>query len=67
MLNNLPQTGFVRLPQILALIPIGKSTWWAGVKTGKYPQPIKLGANTTVWKKDDIDALIKKLAEGEVQ
>jgi predicted DNA-binding transcriptional regulator AlpA len=67
MLNELIHTGFVRLPQILALIPIGKSTWWAGVKTGKYPQPIKLGANTTVWKAEDIHALIKKLAASEVQ
>jgi prophage regulatory protein len=67
MTTQLPQTGFVRLPQILAVIPIGKSTWWAGVKAGKYPQPIKLGANTTVWKAEDIHALIKKLAASEVQ
>jgi predicted DNA-binding transcriptional regulator AlpA len=68
MLNNLPQTGFVRLPQILAVIPVGKSTWWAGCKSGKFPKPIKsLGANTTVWKAEDIHALIKKLADGEVQ
>jgi predicted DNA-binding transcriptional regulator AlpA len=66
--NTLPQTGFVRLPQILAAIPIGKSTWWAGCKSGKLPKPIKsLGANTTVWKTEDIHALIKQLAEGEVQ
>jgi prophage regulatory protein len=68
MLNNLPQTGFVRLPQILAVIPVGKSTWWAGCKSGKFPKPIKsLGANTTVWKAEDIHALIKKLADSEVQ
>lgn len=66
MLNNLPQTGFVRLPQILAVIPVGKSTWWAGCKEGKYPQPIKLGANTTVWRAEDIHALIKKFAESAV-
>lgn len=68
MLNNLPQTGFVRLPQILAVIPVGKSTWWAGCKSGKFPKPIKsLGANTTVWKAEDIHALIKSLAESEAQ
>lgn len=68
MLNNLPETGFVRLPQILAVIPVGKSTWWAGCKSGKFPKPIKtLGANTTVWKVEDIHALIKKLAASEVQ
>lgn len=67
MLNNLPQTGFVRLPQILAVIPVGKSTWWAGCKSGKFPKPIKsLGSNTTVWKAEDIHALIKSLSESEV-
>jgi len=65
MVNQLIQTGFVRLPQILAVIPIGKSTWWAGVKTGKYPQPVKLGINTTAWKSEDISELIKKLAAAE--
>ena len=60
MKNVIPQTGFLRLPQILELIPIGKSTWWAGVKSGKYPKPIKLGANTTAWKAEDIHLLIEK-------
>ncbi|SNR74101.1 transcriptional regulator, AlpA family [Methylobacillus rhizosphaerae] len=60
--NTLPNTGFVRLPQILSVIPVGKSTWWSGVKAGKYPAPIKLGANTTVWKAEDIHDLIAKLA-----
>ncbi|WP_342129807.1 helix-turn-helix transcriptional regulator [Hydrogenophaga sp. OTU3427] len=43
---------------IEALIPIGKSSWWAGVKSGRFPQPIKLGSRTTCWRKSDIDALI---------
>jgi predicted DNA-binding transcriptional regulator AlpA len=62
MTIQLPQTGFVRLSQILGVIPIGKSTWWAGVKAGKYPAPIKLGENTTVWKAEDIHALILRLS-----
>jgi len=66
MSNSIPKTGFVRLPQILAVIPVGKSTWWAGVKSGKYPQPIKLGENTTAWKAEDIHTLIARLsAESE--
>ncbi len=40
------------------LIPIGKSSWWSGVKSGKFPQPIKLGSRTTCWRESDIDALI---------
>ena len=54
----LPETGFVRLPQILTVIPVGKSTWWAGVKEGRFPQPVKLGANTTAWRVEDIRTFI---------
>lgn len=66
----LSETGYLRLPQIIGnpkanppippIIPIGKSSWWAGVKIGKYPQPIKLGSRTTVWRIEDIRALIEK-------
>lgn len=62
MSNSIPETGFVRLPQILTVIPVGRSSWWAGVKSGKYPQPVKLGENTTAWKAEDIHALIAKLS-----
>ena len=54
----IPETGFVRLPQVLNVFPVSRSTWWAGVKTGKYPAPVKLGPNTTAWKAADIRALI---------
>jgi len=56
---SLPETGFVRLPLILELIPIGRSTWWAGVKSGKYPKQVKLGENTAAWRVGDIKALIE--------
>ena len=54
----LPETGFVRLPQVLKVFPVSKSTWWAGVKSGKYPQPVKLGLKMTAWRVEDIRALI---------
>lgn len=54
----LPDTGFVRLPQVLSVYPIGKSTWWAGVKTGRFPQPVKLGPKTTAWRVEDIRQLL---------
>ena len=52
------EEGLLRLREILHLVPVGKSTWWAGVKSGRYPQPIKLGPGITVWRMADIRALI---------
>jgi prophage regulatory protein len=60
---TLPATGFVRLPAILDHIPIGKSTWWAGVKTGRFPQPVKLGGRITAWRVEDIHRLIEDLGK----
>jgi predicted DNA-binding transcriptional regulator AlpA len=57
--NFIPQTGFLRLHQVLALIPVGKSSWWKGCKTGRYPKPIKIGPRTTAWRAEDILALIE--------
>jgi prophage regulatory protein len=58
-----PSTGFLRLPQILAPlgpIPVSRSTWWAGIKEGRYPQPVKLGPRITAWRVEDIRELIER-------
>lgn len=58
---SLPQTGFLRLSSILAPtgpIPVGRSTWWAGVKDGRFPKPVKLGPRITAWRAEDIRDLI---------
>lgn len=58
--------GLVRLPQIIGrtaangapaippLIPVSKSTWWAGVRSGRYPKPIKIGKRCTAWRLADV-------------
>ena len=56
--HSIPETGFIRLPTILKIFPIGKSTWWAGVKSGRFPKPVKLGVRTTAWRAEDITHLI---------
>jgi prophage regulatory protein len=59
--DSLPRAGFVRLASILAPrgpIPVGRSTWWAGVKSGRFPRPVKLGPRTTAWRVEDIGVLI---------
>ena len=58
----LPLAGFLRLPQVLALVPVSRSTWWAGVRSGRFPQPVKLGPRTTAWKVEDIRELCERLA-----
>ena len=55
---NLPNTGFIRLSEILKLIPVSRSTWWAGVADGRFPKPVKLSQNITAWRVEDIRALI---------
>jgi prophage regulatory protein len=54
----LPEAGFVRLSTILKIYPVGRSTWWAGVKSGRYPAGVKIGPNTTAWHVADIRALL---------
>lgn len=66
---SLPETGYVRLSQIIgnrkanppipAIIPVSKSTWWNGIKEGRFPQSVKLGPRTTVWRVEDIRRLIE--------
>jgi prophage regulatory protein len=61
--SEIPTLGFIRLSSILAPlgpIPVSKSTGWAGVKSGRFPKPVKLGPRTTAWNVLDIRALIDK-------
>lgn len=72
--SSLPETGFLRLPQIIgrpatktepaipAIFPVCKSTWWAGVRAGRYPQPVKLGDRITAWRVEEIRDLIEQVA-----
>ena len=71
MKNSLPEVGYVRLSQIIgnskaappipAIIPVSKSTWYAGIKEGRYPSPVKLGERVSAWRVQDIRALCENL------
>lgn len=59
--THFPTTGFVRLSAIIAPngpIPVSKSTWWAGIKDGRFPKPVKFGPRITAWRVEDIRSLI---------
>ena len=60
-ISTIPATGFLRLPQVLAFIPVSQSSWWEGVKEGRFPKPVKLGKRTSAWKVEDITALVEQL------
>lgn len=63
--------GFIRITHILGdprrgispRIPVSRSTWWAGVASGRYPKPIKLSEGVTVWRVADIDALCAQIEQ----
>ena len=58
---NLPEIGYLRLSQILNIIPISKSAWWEGCRSGLYPKPVKLGPRTTAWRVEDIRELMERI------
>ncbi len=63
-MNNspaIPTTGFLRLPQVLSFIPISKSSWWDGVKDGRFPKPVKLGKRMTAWRAEGIAMLVERI------
>jgi predicted DNA-binding transcriptional regulator AlpA len=62
-MDDIPRTGFVRLPQVLSVIPLGKTCWREGVKSGRFPKPVKLSERCTAWRAEDIHELIKQLSD----
>lgn len=74
-MHSIPETGYLRLSQIIgdrkaeppipAIIPVCKSTWWSGVKSGRFPKPIKLGPRITAWRVEAILNLIQQAADWE--
>lgn len=51
---TLPETGFLRQPQVLAFVPISKSTLWRRIQAHTFPAPVKLSERVTVWRAEDI-------------
>jgi prophage regulatory protein len=69
--TSLPETGFLRLAQIIGnkktgtppLIPISRTSFLNGVSDGRFPKPVSLGKRTVAWKIEDIRELIKSLGQ----
>lgn len=71
--ERVPAEGFLRDIQIVGdkksgippILPIGRSTWWKGVREGRYPKPVKLGPRMTLWRAADIRRLLERISEGK--
>jgi hypothetical protein len=67
---QLPEIGFLKLRQIIGwpgriipapIIPVSKSKWYLGIKTGIYPRPVKFGARAVGWRVEDIRRLVESM------
>lgn len=47
----------VRLPAVIALTGMGRSTVYDAMQRGLFPQPIKLGAKLAAWPRAEIDRI----------
>ena len=51
--------GYLRLSQVLTLIPVSRSTFYAYVLEGTYPKPVRIGKRTVAWRASDIARLLE--------
>lgn len=61
----LPETGFLRLADVLRFVPVCRTAWYNGVKSGRFPQPVALGKRARGYRVEDVRALIDRLNAGE--
>jgi prophage regulatory protein len=63
---------FYRLREIIGdrkqgipgIVPISRAAWYAGIKEGRYPKPVKLSEKTSAWRASDIEMLVERLSKG---
>lgn len=58
--ENPPQIVFLRLPEVLKRVPVGRTAWYDAIKAGEAPKPVKLGG-ASMWPAHEIDALARKM------
>jgi prophage regulatory protein len=61
----LKYTALIKLPDVLQLYPVSRSSWYEGIKLGKYPPPIKIGPRSSAWRLSDINKLIEDVGAGK--
>lgn len=48
----------LRLPDVLSRIPVSRSTWFSGVRSGRFPPAVSLGGRSVAWRASDIDRVV---------
>lgn len=64
-ISRLTEPGFLRLKDVLSLVPLSRSAWYAGIQKGVYPAPVKIGARASAWRASDIRELLNRLSRVE--
>ena len=63
MTTSLPQEGFAKLSVVLAVVPVCRAKWYAGIKSGLYPKPVRLDGRNVAWRVNDIRAVIQRIEQ----
>ena len=59
---DLDQPGFLRLKEVLTILPISRAAWYSGIQSGRYPPSVSLGGRRSVgWSTSSIKMLIDQL------
>lgn len=49
---------FVRLPELLEQLAVGKTTLYARIKQGTFPPPVKFGERVSAWPEHEVDTVV---------
>jgi len=50
----------LRLPRVMDITALGKSSIYAGVKSGIFPAPVRLSARAVGWREEDLDKWVSE-------
>jgi predicted DNA-binding transcriptional regulator AlpA len=48
-LDDLPDSSVIAVDEVLALVRVSRSTWYAGIKSGRFPAAVHIGPSSPRW------------------
>ncbi|MCU6498916.1 AlpA family phage regulatory protein [Rugamonas sp. A1-17] len=57
-IQQIPQIGFIRQPQVLLIASFSATTLWRKCRSGQFPKPVRLSANVSAWRVEDVRAWV---------